>query len=100
MLGRIGLWALSGCAVALLWALAFYVFSPANGVYPSQAALWQSLHDTPLLPITAPVALLGHHYAFTWGWSAMINAVIYGFIGMTFESIRMVFRARLRTRGI
>jgi hypothetical protein len=66
MLRRIGLWAFGGCSVALIWALIFYIFGPSNGEYPGQATVLDSLGHTPLLPITAPVALLGRHYAITW----------------------------------
>ena len=94
MLRRLGLWAFGGCAVALIWALVFYIFGPSNGEYPSQAAVLHYLGHTPLLPITAPVALLGHHYAITWPWSAVINAVIYVFIGLAIETIRLLVHSR------
>ena len=99
MLQKIGLWAFSGCVVALVWALVFYIFGPSSGEYPNQAAVLHYLNHTSLLPITAPVALLGRHHAITWGWSAAINAVIYAFVGLTFEVIRFVTnlgRPRLR----
>jgi hypothetical protein len=98
MLRRIGLWAFGGCVVALAWALLFYVFGPSNGEYPSQAAVLHYLGHTPLLPITAPVALLGRHYAITWGWSAAINALIYAFIGLAIETTRLVAVRRPRLR--
>lgn len=94
MLRRLGLWALGGCAVALIWALVFYILGPSIGEYPSQAAVLHSLGSTPLLPITAPVALLGRHYAITWAWSAVINAVIYVFIGLAIETIRLLADCR------
>jgi hypothetical protein len=94
MLRRIGLWAFGGCVVALAWALVFYIFGPSNGEYPSQAGVLHYLGHTPLLPITAPVALLGRHYAITWGWSAAVNAVIYAFIGLAIETIRLVAHSR------
>ena len=56
MLRRIGLWALCGCAVALIWALVFYILGPSNGEYPSQAAVLHYLGHTAIVPITAPVA--------------------------------------------
>jgi hypothetical protein len=94
MLRRIGLWAFGGCAVALIWALIFWIFGPSNGEYPSQAAVLHYLGHTPLLPITAPVALLGRHYAITWAWSAVINAAIYVFIGLAIETIRLAVHSR------
>jgi hypothetical protein len=38
--------------------------------------------------------LLGHHYAITWPWSAVINAVIYVFIGLAIETIRLLVHSR------
>jgi hypothetical protein len=93
MLRRIGLWAFGGCAVALIWALVFYIAGPSLGEYPSQAAVLRYLGHTPLLPITAPVALLGRHYAITWGWSVVMNAAIYVLIGVAIETIRLVIHS-------
>jgi hypothetical protein len=94
MLRRIGLWAFAGGAVALIWALLFWFFGPSNGEYPSQAAVLHFLGHTPLLSITMPVALLGHHYAITWAWSAVMNAVIYVLIGLAVETIRLAIHSR------
>ena len=85
MLRRIGLWALCGCAVALIWALVFYISGPSNGEYLSHMVL---------LAVTAPVALLGRHYAIAWYWSAVINAAIYFCIGLAAETIRLAVHAR------
>ena len=90
---RIGLWALCGCAVALIWALLFYIFGPSNGEYPGQGAVLHYLGHTALLPVTIPVALLGRHYALTWYWSAVINAAIYVCIGLSVETIRLAVRS-------
>jgi hypothetical protein len=90
---RIGLWALCGCAVALIWALLFYIFGPSNGEYPGQGAVLHYLGHTALLPVTVPVALLGRHYALTWYWSAVINAAIYVCIGLSVETIRLAVRS-------
>ena len=89
MLRRIGLWALCGCAVALIWALVFYIAGPSNGQYPSQGDVLHYLGHTPLLPVTVPVALLGRHYAISWYWSAVINAGIYSCVGLAVETIRL-----------
>lgn len=94
MLRRVGFWALCGCAVALIWALAFYILGPSNGTYPSQGAVLHYLGHTVLLPITAPVALLGRHYAITWYSSAVINAALYGCIGLVVETIRLAVQSR------
>ncbi|MGA8089606.1 MAG: hypothetical protein WCA10_20210 [Terracidiphilus sp.] len=99
MLRRLGIWALCGCAVALIWAAVFYLAGPSNGQYPSQGAILHYLGHTPLLPITAPVALLGHHYAITWYWSTAINAAIYACAGLVVETIRLAVQSsRLRLR--
>jgi hypothetical protein len=99
MLRRIGIWALCGAAVALVWAFVFYMAGPSHGVYPSQGAVLHYLSHTPLLPITAPVALLGQHYAITWFWSVVMNASIYACAGLIVETTRLAFHssfARLR----
>jgi hypothetical protein len=90
MLRRIGFWALCGLAVALIWAAV---------LYPSQGAVLHYLGHTVLLPVTAPVALLGRHYAITWCCSALINAAIYACVGIAVEVVRLSLRsssARLR----
>ena len=97
MLRRVGLWAFCGFAVALLWALAFYMLGPSHGEYPSQGAVLHYLGTSAILRITAPVALLGRYYAITWYWSAVINAGIYGFLGLIVETMRLSFRPGLGT---
>lgn len=92
MTRRIGIWALCGCAVALIWALVFYLAGPSMGSYPSQGAVLNSLGHSAWVPITAPVALLGRHYAITWYWSAVINAAMYACVGLIVETIRLTMR--------
>lgn len=92
MLRRIGRWTLCGCAVALIWALVFYIFGPGNGEYQNQGSVLHYLGHTVLL-VTAPVALLGRHYAITWYWSAVINAAIYLCIGLAVETIRLAVQS-------
>lgn len=97
MLRRIGFWALGGCAVALFWALVFYLLGPSNGSYPSQEAVLQHLSHSLLLRISIPVALLGRHFAITWYWSAVMNAAIYACFGLAVETIRLAAQSsRLR----
>ena len=99
MLRRLGIWAVCGGAVALIWAGVFYLAGPSNGQYPNQGAVLHYLGHAPLLPITAPVALLGRHYAITWYWSAVLNAGIYVCLGLAVETIRLAVQlssARLR----
>ena len=91
MLRRIGLWALGGCAVALIWALVFYLAGPSSGQYPSQAAVLHYLGHSTVLLVTAPVALVGRHYAITWYWSTVINAAIYAAVGLTVETVGLLF---------
>lgn len=93
MLRRVGLWALCGFAVALIWAAVFYIAGPSNGTYPSQGAILYSLSHSPMLKITAPVALLGRHYAITWYWSAVLNAAIYACLGLAVETIRLAVQS-------
>ena len=62
---RIEIWALCGLGVALIWAAVFYLLGPSTGEYPSQGAVLHYLGHSSVLPITAPVALLGHHHAIT-----------------------------------
>jgi hypothetical protein len=95
MLRRIGIWAVCGLAVALIWAAVFYVLGPSMGQYASQGAVLRYLSHSPLLPATAPVALLGHHYAITWYWSAVINAGIYAGLGLVVETVRLALRPSL-----
>ena len=95
MLRRAGWWALAGFAVALLWALVFYVAGPSNGTYPSQSAVLEYLGHTLWVPITAPVALLrAVPLRITWYWSAVINAGMYACIGLGVESIRLALHSK------
>ena len=92
---RIGIWALCGLALALIWAAVFYILGPSMSRYPSQGAVLHNLSHSALLPVTAPVALLGRHYAIKWYWSTVINAAIYACIGLTVEAIRLTLRFSL-----
>lgn len=93
MARRIGIWALCGCAVALIWALVFYLAGPSLGSYPSQGAVLDYLGHSIWVPATAPVALLGHHYAITWYWSSVINAAMYACVGLIVEMMRLTIRS-------
>jgi hypothetical protein len=63
----------------------FYISGPSNSEYLSHAFL---------LPVTAPVALLGRQYAITWYWSTVINAAIYSCIGLAVETLRLAVQSR------
>lgn len=94
MLRRIGFWALAGCAVSLALAAVFYILGPANGSYRSQEAVLHYLSHPALLPVTAPVALLGRHHAMTWYWATVINAGMYAVLGLAVETIRLALPSR------
>lgn len=95
MLRRIGIWALCGFAVALIWVLVFYSLGPSAGQYRSQSAVLHYLGQSAVLRATAPVALVGRHHAITWYWSTVINAAIYACIGLAVETIRLTLRFNL-----
>jgi len=65
-----------------------YIFGPSNGEHLSHGAVFHYLG-----PVTAPVALLGRHYAITWYWSAVIDAGIYACIGLAVETIRVAVQS-------
>ena len=92
---RIGIWALCGFAVALIWVLVFYCLGPSVGQYQSQSDVLHYLGQSAVLRITAPVALLGRHHAITWYRSAVINAAIYACVGLAVETIRLTLRFSL-----
>jgi hypothetical protein len=92
---RIGLWALGGATVALIWALAFYSLGPSRGFYPGQADLLHDLSHSAALSITIPLALVFRHYPITWYESAILNAASYACIGLLFETLRMTMLATL-----
>lgn len=94
MLRRIALWALCGLAVGFTWALVFYLLGPSRGQYASQADVLGYLSHSLVLQVSAPIALLGRHYAITWYWSAVMNAAIYACAGLLFETVRVMLHPR------
>lgn len=93
MVRRIGIWALVGFGVALIWALVFYLVGPSMWRYPNQGAVLDYLGHSAIVPVTAPVALLrSYHYPITWYWSAVINAAMYACVGLIVEMIRVTVR--------
>jgi|SRR5579862_3641051 len=88
---RIGLWALCGAAVALMWASVFYLLGPSVGRYPSQFALLQYLGHSLLLTLSVTLGLLGRHWAISWYLSAAINAATYALAGLFVELMRLAF---------
>lgn len=99
MLRRIGLWALCGSVVALTWVVVFYLLGPSNGTYPSQFAVLNYLAHSAMLAASIPLVFLGRHWAITWYWSLVINALTYAMAGLVVELILLPFRggfSRLR----
>ncbi len=92
MLRRIGIWSICGSAVALIWVLVFYFLGPSNGQYPSQFEVLQYLSHSAILSVTVPLVLLGHHWAITWYWSIVINALTYAMAGFVVELVLLPFR--------
>ena len=92
MTRRIGLWALSGAAVAFCWFLYFSWLT--WGAYHGGPGFEFSPVAGALANITVPIGtLFGRHHAITWYWSIVINAAIYGCIGLTIETIRLTLRS-------
>ena len=90
MLRRIGIWALCGFAVALVWFL--IILAVPRGQGPSL--------NWPIVYITmAPVALLGHR-ALTYYQSFVINATGYALMGLMVELIIRPFRSSVAKRHV
>lgn len=92
MLRRISLWALCGLAIALTWVAVFYLLGPSNGTYPNQFAVLNYLAHSTMLAVSVPLVMLGRHWAITWYWSLVINALTYAMAGLVFELILLPFR--------
>ena len=94
MLRRIGLWALCGAAIALMWASVFYLLGPSVGRYSSQFEVLQYLGHSLLVSLSMPLGLLGRHWAISWYSSVAMNAAIYALVGLSVELIRLAFSHR------
>ena len=92
MLRRIGLWALCGALVALLWAATFYFLGPSFGRYPSQFAILEYLSHSILVSLSIPIGFLGRHWPMSWYFTVAVNAVTYAIIGSLAELTRAAFR--------
>lgn len=79
---RIGLWVLAGLGVACFWVV-FSLIIP-RGV---NFGYW------PVTAITAPASLL-RHMPVTWYEFILLNAAIYGLVGLAFEPFRRILRPR------
>jgi len=74
---RIALWAVCGLAVACFWF-----------VYGMAAGPTHNLGRSPIVAITAPVALLGRQAPLAYYWAILLNAAAYALLGLAFELIR------------
>src|SRR5579863_6490365 len=92
MTRRIGIWALVGAAVAFGWYL-YFVHLTWGAYHGGPAFTFSSAMET-AVNITAPVRpLFGRTYAIKWYWSIVLNAAIYGCIGLTVETIWLALRS-------
>lgn len=97
MLRRIGFWALAGAAVGFLWFIYFYLHN--YSAYHGGPALANSPITDILVDVTIPIRPLFGHIRITWYWSVVLNAAIYGCIGLILETIRLAVQAgRVRLR--
>lgn len=73
---RISLWLLSGATVACFWALFAAFAGPGhfNGHWP-------------IVALTVPASLLWQHRPVTYYEVTVLNALIYGLIGLAFEPL-------------
>lgn len=94
MARRIGIWALIGAAVAFCWFLYFIWLT--WGAYHGGPGFTFSAFTEMLVNITVPVRpLFGRSYAITWYWSIVLNAAIYGCIGLAVETVWLAARSRV-----
>jgi hypothetical protein len=84
---RICLWILIGATTACFWALVMTVIGPRYNV-----AHW------PILTITVPASLFGRNRPVTYYESMLINAALYGLIGLALEPV-FRFRHKLLTKN-
>lgn len=71
---RIGLWALSGLAVACCWVIAGVVTAPTYNL-----GRWT------VAAITAPASLIGRVIPLAYYWFILLNAAAYALVGLTAE---------------
>jgi hypothetical protein len=83
MLRRIGFWVLIGIMAACCWVAIASLTGPSYNVGRSTIA-----------GITAPASLLGRKMPLSILWFVLLNGGLYGFLGLTIESIRWPFRSR------
>ena len=77
MMRRIGLWALIGLAVALVW------FVVGLFTWPNY-----NLGRWTIVAVTAPASLLGRTMPLAYYWFILLNAAIYALVGLATEVLR------------
>jgi hypothetical protein len=77
---RIALWVLIGATVSCFWTLLMVLVDPRHNV-----GSW------PIVAITIPASLFRRHQAVTYYEVMVLNAAIYGLIGLALEPL---FRLR------
>jgi predicted cobalt transporter CbtA len=82
---RIAIWAAVGALVVVLWNLYISATSPT-----SLGPLWT------LAYLTCPIAL-AHHYALSFYFVLLVNAVTYALVGTLVETIRRHYK---QTRSV
>ena len=93
MVRRIGLWALCGLVVAFLWFL-YFTWLTYGARHGGPGFSFNAATET-LVNVTAPVRPLFGHYPITWYWSMVLNAVIYGGVGLVVETVRFALHSGL-----
>lgn len=73
---RIGLWTLSGVAVACCWAVYGMVGGPNHNL-----GRWT------VVAITAPASLLGRIVPLAYYWAIVLNGAIYALFGLATELV-------------
>lgn len=81
---RIGLWALSGLAVACCWVIAGVVIPPTYNF-----GRWT------VAAITAPASLIGRAIPLAYYWFILLNAAAYAVIGLAAELLWRLHRQSL-----
>jgi hypothetical protein len=82
MTRRIELWSFAGFIVACGWCVFMMAIGPANGMRLESGRLFWVVAE-----ITAPASLL-RHFASKYYWFILLNALIYGLIGLGIEMWR------------
>jgi hypothetical protein len=81
---RLGIWALTGLAIACCWFLISLILSPRY---------MYNLGHSSIVAITAPSSLIGRAMPLKYYWFILLNGVAYALFGLAIELFRP-----LRTR--